>query len=116
MQELWSSVVLKNESYATAEKIQPQIELALTLLYEEQITLQTLIQSMPTDNELTQQSNIVRNLTEELARYANDRDKLSEEILRINEEMSSMNSLENESWMLYVVPTLKTAQRFIKKL
>lgn len=97
MQELWSSVVTKTTSYADAEAIQPQIELALTLLYEEQITLQTLIQSMPTDNELTQQSNIVRNLTEELARYANDRDKLSEEILRINEEMSSMNSLENES-------------------
>lgn len=103
MQELWSSVVTKTTSYNDAAAIQPQIELALTLLYEEQITLQTLIQSMPTDNELTTQSNIVRNLTEELARFANDRDKLADEIQRINEEMSSMSSLENESRNLEAV-------------
>ena len=37
MQELWSSVLVKSESYENAEEIQPLIEEALTALYEKQV-------------------------------------------------------------------------------
>lgn len=97
MQELWSSVVVTSTAYQDAESIRPLIESALTRLYEEQITLQSLIQNMPTDSELSRQSNIVNGLSNELARFANERDTLAKEIQMINQELTSMNQLQNEA-------------------
>lgn len=97
MQELWSSVVLNSTAYQEAESIRPTIETALTRLYEEQITLQNLLQNMPTDSELQRQSNTVNGLSNELKRFANDRDKLQQEIETIRNELSEMGSLENEA-------------------
>lgn len=97
MQELWSSVMLSSTAYQDAESIRPVIETALTQLYEAQLSLQSIIQSMPTDNELNSQNNAVMTLTDQLARLANDRDKLANEIQLVQQDLASMNSLENES-------------------
>lgn len=103
MQELWSSVMTTTTAYQDAEAIRPTIETALTQLYEEQITLQSILQSMPTDSELNSQANIVNGLSNELGRFVNDRDTLYQQIQTIQEETSSMNNLENEERNLTAV-------------
>jgi septal ring factor EnvC (AmiA/AmiB activator) len=97
MQELWSSVVTKSTAYSEAESIRPSIETALTQLYEEQVALQALLQSMPTDNEITIQTNRVNGLTGELNRFATEEANLQGEINAIQEELMTMNSYRAES-------------------
>tara|TARA_Y100001973_G_scaffold100937_1_gene162997 strand:+ start:1252 stop:2868 length:1617 start_codon:yes stop_codon:yes gene_type:complete len=103
MQELWGSVMQKTTSVHDAEAIKPLIEESLTQLYEEQLNLQNLIASMPTETDMARQTNIVDNLANELTRFITDRDNLQNEINNINNEVASMNVLENEAAQLSMV-------------
>ena len=100
MQELWSSVITKTSSYAESEAIRLQIEPALTRLYEEQIALQSLLQSMPTDNELGSQTSNVNTMISDLGRFENDRNQLQLKVEQINEELQSLTNLEHEAFQL----------------
>ena len=59
MQELWGSVMQKTTSVQDADAITPLIEESLTQLYEEQLNLQNLITGMPTETDLSRQTNMV---------------------------------------------------------
>jgi len=100
MQALWGSVANKTTSYAASEATRLQIEPALTRLYEEQIALQSLLQSMPTDSELGSQTATVNTMTNQLARLDNERNQLQLQINQINEELQSLSNLEHESFQL----------------
>lgn len=97
MQELWSSVLVKTESYQNAQEIQPLIESALTALYEKQVELQQIVQNIPTETELSRQTNIVDGLANELSRFTEDRNRLDNEIATLQQEMLLLNNLVRES-------------------
>ncbi len=103
MQELWGSVMQKTTSVQDADAIKPLIEESLTQLYEEQLNLQNLIAGMPTEADMARQTNMVDNLANELTRFITDRDNLQNEISNINNEVASMNALENEAAQLQMV-------------
>jgi chromosome segregation ATPase len=103
MQELWGSVMQKTTSVQDAEAIKPLIEESLTQLYEEQLNLQNLIAGMPTETDLSRQTNMVDGLANELSRYVTDRDRLQNEINTVSNELATMNNLANEANQLQMV-------------
>ena len=103
MQELWGSVMQKTTSVQDADAIKPLIEESLTQLYEEQLNLQNLIAGMPTETDLSRQTNMVDGLANELSRYVTDRDRLQNEINTVSNELATMNNLANEANQLQMV-------------
>ena len=103
MQELWGSVMQKTTSVQDADAIKPLIEESLTQLYEEQLNLQNLIAGMPTETDLSRQTNMVNGLANELSRYVTDRDRLQNEINTVSNELATMNNFANEANRLQLV-------------
>jgi len=97
MQELWGSIMVQADSYQEAQQIEPLIEKALTSLYEKQVELQQIVQNIPTQSELERQTNLVNGMSNELARFSQERENLSNEIQTIQNDIATLNNLVRES-------------------
>lgn len=100
MQELWGSVSLNADSHTATEDNRKDIETALNELYELQLTLQTLLQSMPEDTVIATQTSNVNILANDLANFIQIQDQLRNQIIQIEEELETLTNLETNARQL----------------